>query len=111
MCHYRSFYCARSKCRSNPQNIVTRSDLGGTLWVVAGLSPVLGFQTAAAACTISYVVSLLSRLILHRRTHSKVKVEKEVMHVEVAGWISVLADAALTTLGAVAAGVAAAALG
>jgi hypothetical protein len=63
----RSYFCSTSRDALLPY-----------LATVAGLSPVPGFQTAAAACAISYVATLLSLLISHRGPKTGINEKREV---------------------------------
>lgn len=77
---------------------------------VAGLSPVPGFQTAAAACAFTYVSTLLSLLISHRGTAPEIKERGKVRSVTAAGRLAQLVVASFQTLAAISASIAAAAV-
>ncbi len=77
---------------------------------VAGLSPVPGFHTAAAACLITYASTLLSLLISHRGTKTEINEKREVRSVNGVGRLVVLVAALFQALAAVSASIAAAAV-
>jgi hypothetical protein len=77
---------------------------------VAGLSPVPGFHTAAVACSIAYVSTLLSLLISHLGPASEINEKREAMSVRFRERLLALVVVLLQTLAAITASVAAAAV-
>lgn len=79
-------------------------------FVVAGLSPVYGFDTAAVACAVTFMSTLSLVLTSHRKPAMKAQGRKEVVAVAVKGYVSMFSRALLQSIAAVAAGIAGAAV-
>lgn len=73
------------------------------------MSPVPGFQTAAVACTISYICTLLPLLISHHQSKAGINEKKEVVSVTGSRRVRFVV-ALLNVMAAVGASVAAAAV-
>ena len=77
---------------------------------VAGLSPVLGFHTAAAAFMIAFASTYIALQISHRRTNHEINENGEVGSVNREGRLSTLVVALLQTLAVITSSVGAAAV-